>query len=141
MAGGRPPGPTGKPRPPGTGRKKGSLDKGARTLVTAEMAADILNVYQMLGGVAFLHAWAVDNPSMFVNGPLARLMPPPPKGEEDAPLVNIQLGDTPSLDVARRVAFVLAAGAADLGNDDPAHNIPYSQLADQPVPTEDVDDE
>src|SRR3990167_11181292 len=111
----RPPGPTGKPRPPGTGRKKGSLDKAARTLVTAEMAKDILDVYRMLGGVAFLHSWAVDNPSAFVNGPLARLMPAAPKadGDDGDALINIQIGGgvDADIEIGRRIAFALAKAA------------------------------
>ena len=106
----RPPGPTGKPRPPGTGRKKGSLDKAARTLVTAEMAKDILDVYRMLGGVAFLHSWAVDNPSAFVNGPLARLMPAAPKadGDDGDALINIQIGGGVDADIAGHIHYIVA---------------------------------
>ena len=134
----RPPGPTGKPRPPGTGRKKGSLDKAARTLVTAEMAKDILDVYRMLGGVAFLHSWAVDNPSAFVNGPLARLMPAAPKadGDDDA-LVNINIGGVAAdIEVGRRIAFALAKAAHLQGEAvAPQHTVPSSKLADQPLPT------
>lgn len=135
----RPPGPTGKPRPPGTGRKKGSLDKAARTLVTAEMAKDILDVYRLLGGVAFLHSWAVDNPSAFVNGPLARLMPAPPKADgEDDTLVNINIGAgvDADIEVGRRIAFALAKAAHLQGEAvAAAHEIPYSRLAEQPLPT------
>lgn len=134
----RPPGPTGKPRPPGTGRKKGSLDKAARTLVTAEMAKDILDVYRMLGGVAFLHSWAVDNPSAFVNGPLARLMPAPPKADgDDDTLVSINIGGgvDGEIEIGRRIAFALAKAAHLQGEAvAPQHTVPYSQLADQ-VPT------
>lgn len=91
------------------GRQRGSLDKGARTLVTAQMAADILDVYNLLGGPAFLYRWARDNPSAFVNGPLARLMPVPPKEDPDAPPINV-LNIGSDLDAAMRIAFALEKG-------------------------------
>lgn len=106
-------------RPAGTpsahkrgGRVRGSLDKGQRTVVTAQIAADILDVYNLLGGPAFLFKWAKENPSAFVNGPLARLMPALPKQDDEAPpgpVFNFTGIDT--FEAARRVAFLLAAGA------------------------------
>jgi len=93
------------------GRQRGSLDKGARTLVTAQMAADILDVYNLLGGPAFLYRWARDNPSAFVNGPLARLMPSAPKPDDEAPPAPLNFNNLSDFEAARRVAFLLAAGA------------------------------
>ncbi len=94
------------------GRQRGSLDKGQRTVITAQMAADILDVYNLLGGPAFLYQWAKENQSAFVNGPLARLMPSAPKPDDEAPagpVFNFNGIDT--FEAARRIAFVLAAGA------------------------------
>lgn len=103
------------PRPPGTpnaskrgGRARGSLDKGQRTVVTAQMAADILDVYNMLGGPAFLYRWAKENPSAFVNGPLARLMPIPPKEDPDVLVQQVSIGS--DLDAVMRIAFALNKG-------------------------------
>lgn len=94
------------------GRKRGALDLKQRSVINAQIAADILDVYNMLGGPAFLYTWAKNNETAFINGPLARLMPAPPKAEGDGDL-NVQmnfLGADNELEAARRVAFALARG-------------------------------
>lgn len=94
------------------GRQRGSLDKGARTVISAQISADILDVYNLLGGPAFLYRWAKDNPSAFVNGPLARLMPALPKPDDEAPAgPTFNFNNLSDFEAARRVAFLLAAGA------------------------------
>jgi hypothetical protein len=72
------------------------------------MAADILDVYNMLGGPAFLYRWAKENPSAFVNGPLARLMPIPPKEDPDVLVQQVSIGS--DLDAVMRIAFALNKG-------------------------------
>lgn len=107
------------PRPPGTpsaskrgGRVRGSLDRQQRTVVTAQMAADILDVYNLLGGPSFLYRWACENPSSFVNGPLSRLLPSAPKPDDEAPPGPVfNFNNLSDFEAARRVAFLLAAGA------------------------------
>ncbi|WP_449439706.1 hypothetical protein [Pseudomonas migulae] len=64
------------------GRVKGSLDKGERQLVTAQMAGDILSVYERLGGADFLFKWAKANPTPFVTNVLQKLMPAAPKDDD-----------------------------------------------------------
>lgn len=102
-------------RPPGTpsaskrgGRVRGSLDKGQRIVISAQMAADILDVYNMLGGPAFLYRWAKQNESAFVNGPLARLMPALPKEDPDVLVQQVSIGS--DLDAAMRISFALRKG-------------------------------
>lgn len=122
----------GSPKQPGSGRRKGSLDKQQRALITGEIAADILAVFKKLGGRRFLETWARNNETEFVRQCLARLMPAFPKDPNDdaGPLVNINLGDT--TDVARRIAYALAKGVAEQEN---AHETllaerePYVHLA------------
>ena len=101
------------------GRKKGSLDKAQRVVVTAEIAQDILDVYQLLGGPSYLYKWAKENPKDFILGPLARLMPAAPKDDAEGATFNTQFNfDANPVEIARRVAFVLARGmAADMAKD------------------------
>lgn len=110
----RPPGQLG---PPSTtkGRRKGSLDAGQRKLISEEIARDILDVYQGLGGVGFLLEFAKANPRDFLSMCLARLMPAFPKENPDIQINQQFNGDAGTdLDVARRVAFMLAKAAHDL---------------------------
>ncbi|WP_095195875.1 hypothetical protein [Pseudomonas sp. Irchel 3A7] len=93
------------------GRRKGSLDKGERQLVTAEMAADIMTVYRKLGGVRWLLKFAQDNPAEFLRQGLSRLMPAPQKDDPD--VVNntqINVGNMSDIQIAARVAFALSKG-------------------------------
>lgn len=111
---------TGKPRgrskgcikPAGSGRVAGrSLDKGERQLVTAQMAGDILSVYERLGGADFLYRWAKENQTPFVTNVLQKLMPAAPK--EDADFVQnnqFNVGQLSAFEAARSVAFALARG-------------------------------
>lgn len=99
--------PTGLPKT--GGRKKGSLDRQARTLITEELAGDILATYRQLGGQTFLLEWAQANKTEFVRQCLTRLMPAPPKDEPDT--VNntlINVGTLDDMAIARRIAFALS---------------------------------
>lgn len=91
------------------GRKKGSLDRQARALITERIAGDILATYQNLGGQEFLLEWAKANQTEFIRQCLTRLMPAPPKDEPDT--VNNTLINVDTLDdraVAMRIAFALS---------------------------------
>lgn len=103
-------------RPPGLpktgGRKRGSLDKSQRLLLTDRMAADILKVYKRLGP-DWLFTVAKERPDLFINQCLSRLLPPAIKSDEPDVLIQQQFNlDTMSdLEAARRIAFALALGA------------------------------
>lgn len=118
----------GAPRSPNSGRKRGSIDREQRKLLTDRLASDIWGVYKKLGKDWLLQL-AQDRPDLFLNQCLSRLMPPPEKSEAD--VVNntlINLNGNP-VEVARRVAFALAAGLDAQGKDPVAEReIPYSQL-------------
>ncbi|MDX3742426.1 hypothetical protein [Pseudomonas sp.] len=94
------------------GRRKGSLDKNARQLITGEMAADLLAVYKKLGGVKWLLKFAEDNPAEFLRQGLSRLFPAPQKDDPDVVNNNTQVNfnHLDTLESARRVAFALNAG-------------------------------
>ncbi|MFG0320987.1 hypothetical protein ACF8EF_01385 [Pseudomonas sp. zjy_15] len=109
--------PTGKPRgrPKGCaktgGRTIGSLDRQQRTLITSEVAGDILEVYRRLGGVDFLERWSRDNETAFVNSCLSRLMPPAPKDDPDVVKnTQINVGHLSDIEIAMRIAFALNKG-------------------------------
>lgn len=94
------------------GRRRGSLDKGERQLVTAEMASDLLTVYKKLGGVKWLLEFAKNNPSEFIRSGLSRLWPAPQKDVDADFVQNNQFNfEANPLEAARRIAFALALGA------------------------------
>lgn len=91
------------------GRRRGSLDKGERQVVTAEMAGDLLAVYKKLGGVKWLLKFAQDNPKEFLQQGLSRLMPAPQKDEPDVVQNNqFNIGNLSETEAAIRVAFALS---------------------------------
>lgn len=138
MAGGRPKGsPSVNKAAPPKGRPRGSLDRQQRQLVSNELSHSILTVFQAMGGVVDMLKWAEENKTIFYTQILSRLMPAPMKADgEDGPLVNINLGGGSDLESARRVAYLLAKGAAEAGDDPVKDRIPYSHLAEgPPVPT------
>lgn len=111
---GRPPG---LPKVPGSGRKRGSLDKSARLLLTDRMAADILKVYKRLGP-DWLFKVAQDRPDLFINQCLSRLLPPAIKEDPDFQLnQQFNIGELSDMEAGRRVAFALAKAAHDQGID------------------------
>lgn len=108
-------------RPPGLpktgGRKRGSLDKSARLLITETMAADILKVYKRLGK-DWLFEVAKTRPDLFINQCLSRLLPPAFKDGADVELYQqVNIGEMSDLEAGRRVAFALAKAAHDQGID------------------------
>jgi hypothetical protein len=112
------------------GRRKGSLDKGERQLVTAEMAGDILTVYKRLGGVKWLLEFAKANPGEFLRQGLSRLMPAAAKDDEPGSTYNqYNFNQQDSFEAARRIAFTLSKAL----NADPSvvieHDIPVAERA------------
>lgn len=123
----------GSPRTPGSGRKRGSLDRAQRNLLTERMAGDIMRVYQRLGGVKWLLQFAQDNPAEFLRQGLSRLFPAPIKEDPDIQL-NQQINfDGDPVEQARLIAFALAKGAQALGQDPVADRQPYVHLAQDPA--------
>jgi hypothetical protein len=82
------------------------------------MAADLVWAYQKAGGRDLLLRIALETPLAFLQHGLSRLLPQPIK--EDGPDILIQqqinngLDAGTDLDVARRVAYMLAKAAHDL---------------------------
>lgn len=100
----------GLPKVPGSGRRRGSLDKQARTQITEKIAGDILRTYQKLGGAKWLLEWAEGNPGEFVRQCLSRLMPPMPRPDDADTVNNTQINVMSDRDAAIRVAYALAKG-------------------------------
>lgn len=134
-------------RPPGqrgsqkvSGRKPGSLDKAARQVVTDQMAANILETFDRLGGLDWLLTWAKANESTFVTAVLSRLFPAFPKDPDIQ--INQQFNGVldagTDLDIARRVAFMLAKAAHELDDASGTELQPYVYTPAQPydVPPE-----
>lgn len=74
----------GKPRPPGSGRHKGSRNKYSKSL-----ADDILAVFHKMGGVKELKRWAGQNDSnkaLFYTRILTRVLPLQVTGDPTAPI-------------------------------------------------------
>lgn len=101
---------TGQPKT--GGRRKGSLDKGERQLISDGLAGDLLAVYKKLGGVKWLLEFAKANPAEFIRQGLSRLLPAPQKEDPDAVNNNTQNNyyNLSPLEAAKRVAFALNAG-------------------------------
>lgn len=129
------------------GRRKGSLDKGARAIVTSEMANDLLLVYQKLGGVRWLLKFAEDNPAEFLRQGLSRLFPAPQKDDADVVQNNFNISNLTERDAAVRVAFALSKAIYESEPIDvsPAYPAPRWQSPDDlppllpPEPVEDPD--
>lgn len=105
---GRPPG---QGKVVGSGRKRGSLDKQARTLISERLAFDVIATYKKLGPNWLLEL-AKTRPDLFVNQLLARLLPAPQKSDDEpnGSTYNTQfnIGNMGEMEAARRVAFALA---------------------------------
>ena len=83
--------------------------KGSKNRLTDAMRRDIMSCYRGLGGRKWLLQWARENETEFVKQALSRLMPPAAKPDEEAD--QRPIGDVPPIEIARRLAFVLTAGA------------------------------
>jgi hypothetical protein len=129
----------GSPKVPGSGRVKGkSLDRSERQLVTSQMAGDIMAVYEAMGGVDWLLAFAQANPKEFIQQGLSRLFPAAQKEGDDTGGGNHNTQNnyynlTP-LEAAQRVAFALSVGARELEKQ--AVTIEHWPVSDDPVTVE-----
>ncbi|MGQ7959884.1 hypothetical protein ACUTAF_19565 [Pseudomonas sp. SP16.1] len=109
----------GTPKPPGSGRKRGSLDKAQRQLLTDKMAGDLMAVYAKLGGRKWLLEFAKAQPAEFIRQGLSRLFPAPQRDPDaDAPgslHQHLHVNQLSDLEAATRIAFVLSQGAYQTG--------------------------
>lgn len=120
----------GTPKPPGSGRRKGSVNKAQRQVLTDKLAHQIWQTFVRLGP-DWLYDLAQKRPDLFVGHFLSKFAPPAQKDGEDAPLVALNFnGDT--VEAARRIAFALAAGADAQGVDPTVERVPYVQLDPSP---------
>src|SRR3990167_4054176 len=119
----------GTPKPPGSGRKRGSIDREQRKLLTDKMAADIMKVYKRLGP-DWLFEVAKERPDLFLNQCLSRMFPAPIKEDPDVQInTQFNMGNDPT-EVARRIAFALSLGLDAQDKPIVEHDsVPYSQLA------------
>lgn len=96
-----------------TGKKLGGRVAGVPNKLTAKVKDNIINVFTQLGGVAAMTKWAQKNPSLFYQM-YARLAPTEVKGTGFmAPPLPKEKAES-DREFAKKVAFVLAAGAHDL---------------------------
>lgn len=117
----------GTPKPPGSGRKRGSVNKAKRAELTDKLAHQIWQTFVRLGP-DWLYDLAQKKPELFVAHFLSRFAPPPQKGDEDGPLVALNFnGDI--TEAGRRVAFLLASSLDAQGADPVAAREPYSRIA------------
>src|SRR3990167_5667468 len=85
----------GTPKPPGSGRKRGSIDREQRKLLTDKMAADIMKVYKRLGP-DWLFEVAKERPDLFLNQCLSRMFPAPIKEDPDVQInTQFNMGNDP----------------------------------------------
>ena len=73
--------PKGKPRPPGTGRPKGAVNKN-----TKELKDMILAALDNAGGIAYLQQQAIDNPGPFMSL-IGKVLPMAVTGADGGPVV------------------------------------------------------
>lgn len=126
----------GTPKPPGSGRKRGSITREDRKVLTDRMAGDLMYVYAKLGGRQFLLKFAQENPAEFMRQGLSRLFPafPKPEGDPDVLVQTQNNFNGDPTEVARRIAFALAAGIDQ--QQVVEERQPYVHLAQEPTPQE-----
>ena len=91
------------------GYKTGGRRKGTPNKLTRDLREMILGALADVGGRDYLAAQAETNPSAFLSL-LGKLVPTEITGRDDGP-IEVALSD---LEVARRLAFLLARGAQAL---------------------------
>ncbi|MFT5314852.1 MAG: hypothetical protein ACI9UK_000677 [Candidatus Krumholzibacteriia bacterium] len=99
-----------KGQPKTGGRRRGSIDREQRKLLTDQMAGDLLATYKALGGRRWLLQFAKDQPGEFLRQGLSRLFPQPVKDDLDADGLNISINAISDQEAAVRIAFVLSKG-------------------------------
>lgn len=98
------------------GRKRGSIDREARKLLTDKMSADLMFCYAKLGGRNWLLEYARDNPREFIQFGLSRLWPAPAKDDPDVLIQQAFVSSDSEFESARRVAFALAKATYQQGD-------------------------
>ena len=113
------------------GYKTGGRRKGTPNKLTRDLREMILGALADVGGRDYLAAQAETNPSAFLSL-LGKLVPTEVTGRNDGP-IEVALTD---LEVARRLAFLLARGAHALDCPQPAAR--SASLPPAPPPQADV---
>lgn len=111
------------------GRRRGSLDRGERLVISEKLAGDILKTYKRLGP-DWLFKVAQDRPDLFINQCLSRLLPPIFKedgGEAGTYNTQINIGNLTEREIASRVAFALSKAIYD----DPSVVIDHAPMTPQ----------
>lgn len=138
---GRPPG---TPKSPRSG-KQANHGPNKKKMSTAEMRAkiheDLIWVYEQLQDRQWLLKVAQDFPLEFLRQGWARIAPPLPRDNPEITQqtnVNLNLSE---IEVARRIAFVMASAADRLGvqPEQPVREIPSNWRLPDPVPEPPVD--
>ena len=97
------------------GRKRGSLDRGQRMVISEAIAGDILATYKRLGK-DWLFKVAQERPDLFLTQCLSKLMPPAFKEDMgDGNTFNTQINYGDERGAALRVAFALNKAMHDNG--------------------------
>ena len=99
------------------GYKTGGRRKGTPNKLTSDLREMILGALTEAGGLAYLVTQAKENPRAFLTL-LGKLLPTLVTGNDDGP-VEVELSD---VEVARRLAFLLARGAHQLDRPQPDGN-------------------
>ncbi|KZN16199.1 MULTISPECIES: hypothetical protein [Pseudomonas] len=99
-------------RPKTGGRKRGSIDREERKVLTDKMAGDLMWCYQRLGGRDWLLKFAQDKPEEFLRQGLSRLFPAPQKDDEPSGTYNTQINvnNMTAVEAGMRVAYALNLG-------------------------------
>lgn len=97
------------------GRRRGSIDREERKVLTDRMAGDLMSVYRKLGGAEWLLQFAEKNPKEFIQFGLSRLWPAPQKSDDEPSVgstynTQVNIGDLTDRQAAIRVSFALARG-------------------------------
>lgn len=121
------------------GRRRGSIDREDRKILTDKMAGDLVWCYQKMGGRDWLLEFAKANPAEFIKSGLSRLWPAPQKDDEAGgnTFNQYNLG-TDTFESARRVAFLLSRAM----HPDPSvvieHDIPEAERVPPVTPPQDA---
>lgn len=93
------------------GRQRGALNRQRRQEISEEIAFDVLSVYRGLGGTIWLMQLAKDQPALFLQQCLSRLLPAAQRPDDDGITVNqLNVGNLSDIEAACRIAFALEKG-------------------------------
>src|SRR3990167_6072648 len=122
----------GTPKPPGSGRRRGSIDREQRKLLTNKLAGEIWTTFKRLGK-NWLFELAKEKPELFVSHFLSRLLPPALKDPEPDSVNNLQvnIGNLSDREIATRIAFALSLGMQDQQDAVVEARQPYTAISPQ----------